>query len=431
MTWQDELQNLDAELAAGRISAEEYRQRRDALLGREQGANRAGVPQEEPTRTVEPVTGEEPTRAVEPIAGEEPTKQVSPATGEEATRNVEPIAGEEPTKQVAKPAQSDPFPPAFSWGDAAQQQGGAGEEPTQVVRRVQPPAEGSGPHDVTPPPPPQWGPPQAQWPQPPQQQAPQQPWGPVETTGTPWGDGLPGSTDTGEAPWMRQGPEAFEDAGKPGKGKLIAGLSIGAVLLVAVIVAGVFFFTSRSDDRATESSPAAPPPPAPAATSEQLPEPPPAKPAPGTAQQALVAVSGPAHPWAGPLDVPSLQGPKAGLLPQGLAGTALQNGLVEGWFNGTDKTAPKTTLIALKLPDQSAASTVVDKYLDNQRGLSQVKSLSYQGVPVVATGGTFRTAYVAHNYAIILDVSGDPAAKGAFQDLLAAQLQQAPPTARN
>ncbi|MFC7342472.1 SHOCT domain-containing protein [Saccharopolyspora griseoalba] len=433
MTWQDELQNLDAELAAGRISAEEYRQRRDALLAREQDDNSAGFPQEDPSG--EPGEGE----GTAELAGEEPTRNVQPVPGEEPTRNVEPVAGQEPTAQVAQPGEKDPFPPAFSWSDAAKQgaqQTGTGEETTQVVRPFAQPAEGSGPHSVTPPPPPQWGPPQAAqapWPQQPQ---PQQPaWGPVETTGTPWGDGLPGSTETGDAPWMRQGPEVFEGAGKPGKGKLITGLFLGAVLLVAVIVAAVFFFTSRGDDRASEPSPAAPPPPAPTATSDPLPEPPAAKPAPGATPEALVAVPGPPHPWAGPLDVPSLQGPKSGLLPQGLAQTALQNGLVEGWFNGTDGVDPKSTLIALKLPDQEAAKTVADKYLDNQRGLSEVESLSYQGVPVVSTGGTFRTAYVAHNYAIILDVSGDPAAedaaRGAFKTLLDQQLAQTPPTAKS
>lgn len=475
MTWQDELQNLDAELAAGRISAEEYRQRRDALLGRDPNAapehettkTAEPAPGEESTTTVRPVTGEEPTTAVgpvtgaesttaaRPVTGEEPTTAVEPVTGEESTRSVEPIAGEESTKQVdqsaQQPAQKDPFPPAFSWSDAAKQgpqqpqQGaqptGTGEETTQVVRPVtpQPPADSSGAPGANIPPPPQWGPPQpppqhAQWP-PVQPQPQQPPWGPVETTGTPWGDGLPGSAEPGDAPWMRQGPEVFEKAGEPGKGKLIAGLSIGAALLVAVIVAAVFFFTSGGEDRAEENRPAAPPPPAPTtSTTKPLPEPPAAKPAPPGSREALVAVPGPPHPWAGFLDVPSVQGPKAGLLQPGVAETALQNGLVDGWFNGTEGVNPKSTLIALKLPDQHAAETVAEKYLADQHGLSEVKELSYRGVPVVSTDGTFRTAYVAHNYAIILDVSGDPAAKeavrGAFKTLLDQQLAQNPPTVR-
>ncbi|MDI2032715.1 hypothetical protein QFW96_29130 [Saccharopolyspora sp. TS4A08] len=428
MTWQDELQNLDAELAAGRISAEEYRQRRDAVLGRAQGgtpSNPDGFPQQDTTPPADPSSGGFP--------------QQQPAQ-----------------QQPAQQQPQSPFPPAFSWGDAAKQQPqqGTGEEATQVVQnpfaqqqQQQPPADSNSTQIVsvpqTPqaqnpqaqnpqaPPPPQWGQSQPPWTG--QQQGPQG-WGPVETTGTPWGDDLPGSGDSGEASWMRQGPEVFESAGKPGKGKLIAGLSIGAVLLVVVIVAVVFYFAGSggsTDERET----AAPAPPPPAPTTTQLPEPPVAKAPPATTQEVLVAANGPAHPWSGLLDLPNLQGAKGGLLqPKPVLDTAFQNGLVEGWFNGTDGVQPKTTLLALKMPDANAAKTVVDKYLAAQQGLSEVEDLSYQGVSVVSTGATFRTAYVAHNYAVIIDVSGAPeqkdAAQQSFKAVLDQQLTQTPPTIR-
>ncbi|MEB3372032.1 hypothetical protein [Saccharopolyspora mangrovi] len=416
MTWQDELQNLDAELAAGRISAEEYRQRRDAVLGRAQGgqtdqsgqapSNPEGFPQQDPTPPADP------------------------------------SSGGFPQQQPAQPAQQQsPFPPAFSWGDAAKQQPqqGTGEEATQVVpnpfaqQQQQPPADSNSTQIVSvpqTPPPPQWGQSPPPWTG--QKQGPQG-WGPVETTGTPWGDDLPGSGDSGDASWMRQGPEVFESAGKSGKGKLVAGLSIGAVLLVVVIVAVVFYFTGGGGQPERET--AAPPPPPPAPTTPQLPEPPAAKAPPATTQEVLIAANGPAHPWTGLLDLPNLQGAKGGLLqPKTVLDTAFQNGLVEGWFNGTDAVQPKTTLLALKMPDANTAKTVVDKYLAAQQGLSEVEELSYQGVSVVSTSATFRTAYVAHNYAVIIDVSGPPeqkdAAQQAFKATLDQQLTQTPPTVR-
>lgn len=414
MTWQDELQNLDAELAAGRISAEEYRQRRDTVLGRAQGGQ-TGPPQSNP----------------DGFPQQDQTQQADPSSGG--------FPQQQPAQQQQQP--SSPFPPAFSWGDAAkqqpQQQGG--DDATQVVpnpfhqqQQQQPPADSNSTQIVSVPQTPQqqqqWGQSQPPWAG--QQQGPQG-WGPVETTGTPWGDDLPGSGDSGEASWMRQGPEVFESAGKSGKGKLIAGLSIGAVLLVVVIVAVVFYFTSSSGGGQPEGETAAPPPPAP--TTSQLPAPPAAKAPPATTQEVLVAANGPAHPWVGLLDLPNLQGAKGGLLqPKTVLDTAFQNGLVEGWFNGTEGAQPKTTLLALKMPDTNAAQTVVEKYLAAQQGLSEMEDLSYQGVSVVSTGATFRTAYVAHNYAVIIDVSGPPeqkdAAQQSFKAVLDQQLTQTPPT---
>ncbi|MBB5154229.1 hypothetical protein [Saccharopolyspora phatthalungensis] len=402
MTWQDELQNLDAELAAGRISAEEYRQRRDAVLGRAQdgqnGPSSGGFPQQQP-------------HAGTPSGG---------------------FPQQQPQQQA------NPFPPAFSWGDAAaqgaqqqSQQGGVPEEATQVVPNPLAGAQQRGDSESTQVvnlnQPPQWGPQQSQW-------GPQQGWGAVESSGTPWGDDLPGTPEHGDASWMRQGPEVFETAGKPGKGKLIAGLSIGGVLLIGLIIAGIFYFTSGGSTPAEQTAAPAPPPPV---RTKQLPAPPPAHPnPPASSQEVLVPVSGPAHPWTGALDLASLQGAKAGLLqPKAVLDTAVQSGLIDGWFNGTEGATPKTTLLTLQLPNPNAAKSVVDQYLAAQQGLSTVDGLSYQGVKVVNTGGTFRTAYVAHNWAVIIDVSGasdqKEAARQAFKSVLDQQLNHTPPTVRD
>ncbi|WP_190819706.1 hypothetical protein [Saccharopolyspora pogona] len=454
MTWQDELQNLDAELAAGRISAEEYRQRRDAVLGRAQngqnGPSSGGFPQQQPQASTP--SGEFPQQQSQagPPPGGFPQQQpqVGPSSGgfPQQQPQAGPQSGGFPQQQA--PQQPNPFPPAFSWGDAAaqatpqqqpQQQGRAAEEATQIVLnpllqrqpQAQPPRDSESTQVVNLSQQPQWAqvqqPPQPQW-------GPQQGWGAVESTGTPWGDDLPATPDHGDASWMRQGPEVFESASKPGKGKLIAGLSIGGVLLVGVIVAGILYFTSSSGNTPTKPTAAPPPPPV---QTQELPAPPPARAnPPAGSQETLVTVSGPAHPWSGALDLPSLQGAKGGLLqPKTVLDSAIQGGLVDGWFNGTEGATPKKTLLALQMPNSDAAKGVVDKYLAAQQGLSEMDKLSYQGVKVVNTGGTFRTAYVAHNWAIIIDVSGSSdqkaAAQETFKSVLDQQVNHLPPTVRD
>ncbi|MEY8043224.1 hypothetical protein [Saccharopolyspora cebuensis] len=382
MTWQDELQNLDAELAAGRISAEEYRQRRDAVLGRAQnGPSSGGFPQQGPNSGGFPQQG--------PNSGGVP--------------------------------QQNPFPPAFSWGEAAQaaQQDNSTQvvpnpnsESTQVVNVGQ---QGWGQQAA-------WGPQQSSW------------GNESGSTNTPWGGSdmppPPPPQDRGTEPaWMRQGPEVFESAGKSKKG-LWVGVSIGAVLVVVLVVAGVFYFTSggeEPDPQAQQTQQAPPPPPTP-----ELPAPPAAKPAPPGSAEALIPAPGPPHTWSGPLDVPALQGAKGGLLIPEVLEPALQAGLVDGWFNGSDPNAPapRVTLLAFQMPDEQAALDVVENYMDRQTGLSEVDDLSYQGVPVVTTGDTFRTAYVGHQWAVIVDVSADQdaQAKQVFDDLLTQQLNHLPPT---
>lgn len=418
MTWQDELQHLDAELAAGRISAEEYRQRRDAVLGRSQnGPSSGGFPQQGPSSGGFPQQG--------PSSGGFP--QQGPSSGGFPQQSA---------PEAAQPQQQpNPFPPAFSWGDAAQagQQQGGSEDATQVVPK---PVQQGGDSESTqvvnvPPPPPAWGPPPQPW-------GPQQGWNVAGNVGTPWGDAeLPHTTDPGGPDWMRQGPEVFEAAGKPGKGKLIAGLSIGAVLVVVLAVAVVFYVTSSGDSTSSQAQPSTGQ--RPSATqppTRTLPTPPPANPQPpANSQEVLVPVAGPPHPWNGALDVPGLQGAKAGLLqPRPVLDFALQNGLVDGWFTGTDGATPRVTMLALHMPDGNGAYNLAQEYLKAQQGLSDEDALSYQGVKVVSAGGTFRTAYVVHSWAVIIDVSGPgeqkQVARDAFKSLLDQQLAHMPPTVR-
>lgn len=417
VTWQDELQQLDADLAAGRISAEDYRARRDTVMGRAQAAQQ-GMQQQ-------PQSGG--FQQQNPQSGG--FQQQGPPSG--GFQQQGPHGGFPQQDQQGGPAQS-PFPPAFNWGQAAQQgapnpQSPADANSTQVVN-VQG-QQGQQPY-----------PQQQEWPQHPNAwgAAQQQGWGAgAASTSAPWDE--PNEPTHGDTSWMRQGPEVFETSSGPGKGKWI-GLSLGAVLLVGLAVAGVFYFTtsSGSDDppqaQQTEA-PAEPPPPPPPPPTPELPRPPAPKPEPAAAGPEAVVPPppGPPHPFNGLIDRPGLEGPRGGLLPPDVKDFALQNGFVDGWFHGTEGTEPKTTLIAIRMPDENGARALTEKYLEGQAGLAELEDLSYQGVPVVSTGGGIvRTAYTSHNWTVILDVSGPDtvASRDLFGQILQAQLGQTPPTVR-
>ncbi|NHD18871.1 MULTISPECIES: hypothetical protein [unclassified Actinopolyspora] len=426
MTWEDELQQLDAELAAGRISAEEYRQRRDTVLGRahaeqaeQSGSPSGGFPAQQPAWPQQP-------------GGADPQ---SGGFGQQQQQN--------------------PFPPAFSW----QQYGDQGHSGPQGVQ--QPPQQGSGdstrvvnvnqppaapqqpgfPQQGQPPgvPPGGW-PNSGQFPQQPggEQAAWGQQWPAADAPGTPWGNSdLP--PEHGDSSWMRQGPEVFETAGKSGRGK-VAGLTVGGVLLVGVIVAGVFFFLSGGGD---ESQPQAAGPETstseqpPTSTEPPLPEPPAAKPAPQNADNVLIAApGGPEHPFNGALKPAALEGAKSGVLPPPVRKFALDNGTSDGWFRGTD---PKqnpigTSMIAVRMPDEATAEELTAKYRDQQQTLTVLDDLSYQGVPVYSSGEILRAAYTTHDWMVVVEVRAidKPAgqARSLFEDLLSKQLAKTPPTVR-
>ncbi|MBV9847869.1 MAG: hypothetical protein JOZ47_22785, partial [Kutzneria sp.] len=149
MSWQEELQQLDTELAQGRVTAEDYRQRRDQLIGL---AQQSGAQQADPAQQQQrPDQGNGPfgapfrwqpgsqdsvesTQVMKPI-GDDPSSQNSP----ERTQVVSPSAGqgENPDRtQVvpgSTPSPQQNFPPLNYQGFGQQQQ----------ASWVQPPAASS------------------------------------------------------------------------------------------------------------------------------------------------------------------------------------------------------------------------------------------------------------------------------------------------
>ncbi|WP_018683516.1 hypothetical protein [Actinokineospora enzanensis] len=141
MTWQEELRQLDADLAAGRLSSDDYRVRRDAVLAKAAGGDpgtpallQPVTPQPAPVATQQitppPAIGQSPGLQTQQVV----TQQVVPPQPAQPqpvaqTPQAQPTS---PTAPPAQPAQAQPtptepgqatqvtggpFPPAFRWKD--------------------------------------------------------------------------------------------------------------------------------------------------------------------------------------------------------------------------------------------------------------------------------------------------------------------------
>ncbi|WP_447005036.1 hypothetical protein ACRAKI_00300 [Saccharothrix isguenensis] len=206
MNWQDELRKLDEELASGRVSADEYRTRRDQVLA----SAHAVPPIQQQWQANAP-------SAPVPQQGQQPGQQPS----ESATQYLRPVAPDAGQGQPPNPEATQVV------------SGGRPAMPPQDVDRTQV-VPGGGMQ------PPQYG-----QPSPPhgfaQQQPPASPWGSGDTS-APWATA---SNDS----WLRQGPEVFDDTSGGGGKKVLA--IVGVVLVIALIGGAIWFFGFR------ESSPSA------------------------------------------------------------------------------------------------------------------------------------------------------------------------------
>lgn len=251
MSGEDELRQLDEEFAAGRLSAEDYRQRRDGLLSQSGGQQSQQDQRPDPFPPAfrwETTESSETTQYIAPIPGAAPESTPGPDPKSEQTQIID-------TRVPGPPGDSDT---------------------TQVVT-AQPP--GSGPADRAPagsnpvdrnavsPPPQGWTSYQAFPPAGRQDQVPRAP-APNDGTAPPWaGLDVADPSVPGWGPSSYQEPDAFEADPAPGRGRIFA--IIGAVVLIAALVTGTVLFLTR--DSATTAAPPAPPPAAP--TTSAPPEP--------------------------------------------------------------------------------------------------------------------------------------------------------------
>ncbi len=253
MSWQEDLQRMERDLATGRLSAEDYRKQRDELLA----AANAGQAYEAPQQPQAPQQSQQGFPGTPPggMPGTPPGgTQGFPGTPPGGTQPPGTPPGVVPGQQ-----QSAPFPPAFKWSTQppAQQSNvppPSSAESTQTIHPVGQPAgeatqvvHGASGADRT----------QAIGGRPGDpdrtQVVPgargQQPGpygGPQPGQGSPWHDQSQGLYSSGQmdsmpnwntsgafGEWPKQGPEVFESAGSGKRGKRIA-----LIALIVVVLAG-------------------------------------------------------------------------------------------------------------------------------------------------------------------------------------------------
>lgn len=246
MSWQEELRRLDEELAAGQISADDYRLRRDSVLSAAVNADPQAAPaqggQAESTQIIAPVNA--------PQSGPTPA-QPGGATAADQTQIVNSNFGDgERTQAVSQGGPPQGWAQGAQAGDADRTQVVPGMPPQSVAGGYRQQGQGSG------------GFPAQQTPQyhPPQGGQQQMPWNvPSQDTSTPWG----GSEFPADTNWVAQGPEPSFEAAPSKGGKKVIAIVLAVVVLAGLGVGGYFLFSGNSggdNPPVAQSSSAAPKP---------------------------------------------------------------------------------------------------------------------------------------------------------------------------
>jgi len=389
VTLQDDLRQLDEELSSGRLSAEDYRRRRDELLAQQApGGAEGGVPATPfppPFRWETAVPDD--TQVMQPIGDDAPSSdatQVVPGTGEPDSDRTQVVAG-------------GPAPPA--------------ELRDPQVSRPQGPGQREPSWDFS-----------------------------GDASAPPWaGSDLPPIPDQ-QSTWMRQGPEVFEaEGGDSGRGKRVAGIIVLATLLVGLLVAGVLYAVSGgSAPQAGDAAPAEneqqepiePPPP-------PLPAPPEPSPPPVDTPQALIDPPGDPRAGGGLLDLPGLE--SGDLLPRPIIDALQSGGMTDGILKTSTQGDTTIGMFAFALRDEQAAIDVAEwiAYVQLMGGLKDDRERALQGVEVLRTAqgadSTVRRAvYVLYDRVVYFETFGpdQQAALDTFDALLDEQVAYAPPTVR-
>lgn len=410
MTWQEELRRLDEELAAGNLTADEYRARRDRVLSMAVSTGDQSQAAAQPAQPPASNTAAD-TQIIAPVSP--PSKPDHQANSAEATQVVSAAdaAGAERTQVVPQWQQQQQHPNSPS--------GGFPQPMQQPPYAQHSPAGGF-----------------AQ----PMQQQPQNPWGaPQQDASPPWGGSEfpPLAPPSNNADWISQGPESFQTQPSSGKGKKIA-FAVVAALVVAGLGFGVWALFIK--DGGTGSTPpvaqSSSPQPPPAPTVKPLPEPPAPKPEPSDNSSALVTPAGTTRAGGGEFDMDKLESAK--YLPTTVVEKAKSGGMTEGLLKTTKDGDVTLGLFALEMPNAQAAAAVAAEYgnAEQEGGLTVNRNLSLHGVPVYSaadsTQQVYRAVYVLYNRVVIIDSFGPSkdATLSSFKTLLTAQVQKAPPTER-
>jgi hypothetical protein len=406
VTRPNELQQLDEDLAAGRLSPEDHRRRRDELVGAVGSAHQTASPFP-PAFRWETSPPEATTQVMQAVP-----RNTGGGDPVEATQVVR--TGE---VQDLQRTQGGPLNPSSQASPSHQQDQGRFRGLFQPVGS--PPADNPSVTNSAPPwassgPPPLAGQPLAQQPiaQP-------------------------------QSAWIRHGPEVFETPALQSRSKQIIGIAVLAVLVVGLLGAGVAYFLSAGppqnqatpQDQASGAQPAAAqqPPTAP----RQLPAPPAPRPAPVDTTQALIDPPGEARGGGGLLDLPRLE--STSLLPGPILNALRVGMMTDGVLKTTTEGGNTIGIFAFTVADEQAATDVVNTIATVQRngGLKVDDTRAQQGLTVLGSAPgsqstVYRGVYVLYNRAIFVEVFGPDydAVLSTFDSVVNEQLTYAPPTVR-
>jgi hypothetical protein len=402
VTRPNELQQLDEDLAAGRLSPEDHRRRRDELLGASGSAPQVASPFPPAFRweTAPPEATTQVMQAIPRNTGGDPAEVTQVVhTGELQVGPLNPPSQASPSYQQAPSQLRGLFQP---FGSPP-----ADNSPVSNLPVRNPPANNSAP-----------------------------PWTSL---------GLPPTAGQliahqpvahQQSAWIRQDPEVFETSALQSRSKQIIGIAVLAVLVVGLLGAGVAYFLSAGPQDQTSSAQPAPSQQLPTAP-RQLPAPPAPRPAPVDTPQALIEPPGEARGGGGLLDLPRLE--STNLLPQPIL-TALRAGaMTDGVLKTTTEGGNTIALFAFTLADEQAATDVVNTIVTVQRdgGLKVDDTRAQQGLTVLGSAPgsrstVYRGVYVLYNRAIFVEVFGPDyeAVLSTFDSVVNQQLSYAPPTVR-
>lgn len=239
-----------------------------------------------------------------------------------------------------------------------------------------------------------------------------------------------------QSAWMRQGPEVFATPALQPRSKQLIGIAVLAILVAGLVGAGVAYFLSGGSEQSQASSEEFALPEQPTAA-RQPPAPPVPSPAPVDTPQALIEPPGETRGGGGLLDLPKLE--STDLLPPPILDALRAGAMTDGVLKTTTDGGNTIGMFAFALTDEQAATDVVNTIATVQRdgGLKVDESRAQQGLAVLGSAPGSRTivyrgVYVLYNRAIFFEVFGSDydAVLATFDSVLNQQLTYAPPTVR-
>jgi hypothetical protein len=229
VSWQEELRKLDEELAAGQISADDYRVRRDQVLSSAVSAGSEAPPQgqQKPSEATQFV----PRPPVsQPMPPPPPLPQAPGSPGDADDTQIVPGRDADRTQAVGR------------WQTA--RPGGDDADRTQVVPGVPPQSVAGGM-------PPRPAPPLGQFPPPPGYG-----WQQQDEISPPWaGSDFPPLAPAASPDWIRQGPEVFDTDRRSKTGRIVAIVAV-VLLLAGLGVGGYFLLRPKGNSNQGQPGPA-------------------------------------------------------------------------------------------------------------------------------------------------------------------------------